>query len=389
MTASRQPASPPATSSSSFALLVTHVVLAVVLLVLSLGAATIRAFAQTPTAGQWQGTTEGEKPERIVFVLPDENAKQGAIYLLDEDNSSSARGTSTLELTKTTLGFTLANIEVAYRGTFSADHSSIAGAWTRRDKSVPLTLTHVAGDAAWEIPKSTAAMPLSADPSFEVATIRLADPDVHNSGFQVNGTRIRAHNQTMQTIVCFAYGIHRAQLIDAPSWFTAEKWEMGGVADVPGDPNLKQLKSMFRKLLAERLGLVLEEQTRDLSVYALSKGKDAAKLTPSASTNILPNVNGNGNNGVQEFRYENITMDEFASELAFWEDRPVVNHTGLDGRFDFRLRWIRDDAPPTMDANAPPVLFTAIQEQLGLKVEAMHAPTKVYVVKHVDRPSDN
>jgi uncharacterized protein (TIGR03435 family) len=386
MTASSRPANRRAHISSS--LLISRIVLAAVLVVLSLGAATVRALAQTPEIGQWQGSTEGEKPERVILVLPEGSAKQAVLYLLDEDNAAQARGTSNFELTKAGVSLALANIETDYRGSFAADHGSITGTWTVRGKGVPLTLKHVSGDAAWEIPHMTAAMPVTADPSFEVATIRLADPDVHGSGFQVNGTRIRAHNQNMQNIICFAYNIHRAQLVDAPSWFTAEKWEMGGVADIPGDPNLKQLRSMFRKLLAERLGLRLEEQTRDLSVYAVVKGKDAPRLTPSASKNILPNVNGNGNNGVQEFRYENITLDEFASELAYWEDRPFVNHTGLDGRYDFRLRWTVADTP-TMDANAPPVLFTAIQEQLGLKVEAMHSPTQVYVVKHVDRPSAN
>jgi len=389
MITSHQPTSQRANPQPSFALLVTRVFIAVVLVALSLGAATIRAFAQAPATGQWQGTTEGEKPERIILVLPADAAKQGTLYLLDEDNSSSAHGTSTFELSKTGLAFTLANIEASYRGTLNADHTSLAGTWTARGKAVPLTFAHVSGDAAWEIPKNSAAMPADADPSFDVATIRVADPDVHNSGFQVNGTRILAHNQNMQNIISFAYNIHRAQLIDSPSWFTAEKWDMGGVADIPGDPDLKQLRSMFRKLLAERLGLVLEEQTRDLSVYAIVKGKDAPKLTRSASGNSLPNVNGNGNGTVQTFVYENISLEEFGSELAYWEDRPIVNHTGLDGRYDFRLRWTRDDAPPAMDANAPPVLFTAIQEQLGLKVEAMHAPTKVYVVKHVNRPSAN
>ncbi|SEG47943.1 soil-associated protein, TIGR03435 family [Bryocella elongata] len=389
MTTSRQPTSQRPDQKPSLALLVTRIVLAAVLAILSFGAATIRAHAQAPATGQWQGTTAGEKPERVVLLLPEVAAKRGFVYLLDEENSSSAHATSTLEVSKTAVSFSLSNIEATFSGAFSADHASLTGTWTVRGKSVPLNLAHVAGDAAWEIPKISAAMDPAADPSFEVATIRLADPDLHNTGFQQDGTRSRAHNQNLETIIDFAYNIHRTQIIDAPSWIKSERWEISGISDTPGDPSLAQFRNMFRKLLADRFGLVLEEQAREIPVYALVKTKDAPKLTPSATGNTLPNVNGNGNNGVQSFVYENISLDEFASELSYWEDRPVVNKTDLSGRFDFRLSFTRNDAPPAIDSNAPPVLFTAIQEQLALKVEATHLSTKVYVVKHVEHPTAN
>lgn len=341
------------------------------------------------TAGQWQGTSEGEKPERFVLILPENTAKQARLYLLDENNPSSAHGTSTLEVTASGVSLSFANIEAGYSGAFNADRTSLAGTWTVHGKAIPLKLTHVSGDAAWEIPHVSAAMSPTADPSFEVATIRLADPNLNNTGFSQDGTRLRAHNQNLETILSFAYNIHRKQIVDAPEWFRSERWEISGISDTPGDPSLKQFRSMFRKLLAERFGLVVEEQTRELPVYALVKTKDAPKLTPSSSAATLPNVNGNGNNGVQTFVYENISLDEFSSEMSYWEDRPVVNKTDLPGRFDFRLSWSRNEAAPSLDANTPPGLFTALQEQLNLKLEATRATTTVFVVKHAEHPSAN
>lgn len=347
--------------------------------------------AQAPPAavsGQWQGTTDGPEHVRVVVLLPAASAGRAIVYLLDGRNSGRPYATTTLQLSGEHLAFAVANIEAAFNGSFAADHASIAGTWTHHGASAPLKLIRAQGGAAWELPENDAMMPVDADPSFDVATIRPADPNIHSSGIQIDGRRVIAHNQTMQTIVCFAYGIHRAQLVDAPSWFSSDRWEINGVADIPGSPNLMQMRGMFRKLLAERLGMRIDRQTRELSVYALVKGKDAPKITPSANGGVLPDSTGNGNNGVREFRYSNISMEEFAGELAFFEDRPFVNQTGLPGRYDFRLRWSTADAPST-DANTPPALFTAIQEQLGLKVESQHAPVPVFVIRHVDRPSDN
>lgn len=386
--ASRQ--SEPANPHASVALLVTRIVAAMVLAVLSFGAATIRAHAQTPSndSGQWQGTTEGPSPLRIVLLLNGAGGKQGVVYLLDGENAEWPHATSSLETTKDHLAFSVANIQVGFSGSFSPD-GALTGIWTTHGNSVPLKLVHVTGDAAWELPHVDAAMPLTADPTFEVATIKVADPDGHSSGFQLDGNRYRSLNESVRDIICFAYDIHRSQVLEAPAWVSSEKWTIDSIADIPGQPSLPQLRAMYRKLLAERFGLQMEATTREIPVYAIITTKDAPRLTRSAAKTNLPDASGNGNNGVQSYRYSNITMDEFASELSFSEDRPVVNHTGLEGRYDFRLRWTRDDAPPAMEADAPPVLFTAIQEQLGLKVDATRSSAPVYLVHKVDHPSAN
>jgi uncharacterized protein (TIGR03435 family) len=85
-------------------------------------------------------------------------------------------------------------------------------------------------------------------------------------------------------------------------------------------------------------------------------------------------------------------MDEFAGDLAFSEDRPVVNATKLPGRYDFRLKWLSTDVAPASQntaTDAPPVLFTATREQLGLSLKATRAPAEVYLIAHIERPSAN
>jgi uncharacterized protein (TIGR03435 family) len=386
--ASRQ--SEPANPHASVALLVTRIVAAMVLAVLSFGAATIRAHAQTPSndSGQWQGTTEGPSPLRIVLLLNGAGGKQGVVYLLDGENAEWPHATSSLETTKDHLLFSVANIQVGFSGAFSPD-GALSGIWTTHGNKVPLKLVHVTGDAAWALPQLDASMPVSADPTFEVATIRPTDPDVHNNGFELNGNRFRAVNETLRDLLCFAYDIHRAQVLEAPGWVSSDRWTIDSIADIPGRPSLPQIRSMYRKLLIERFGLQVESTTREIPVYAIVTTNQPFRATKSAANTSLPDATGDGNNGAHDSRYSNISMEEFASELSYFEDRPVVNHTGLEGRYDFRLRWSSADAPAAMEADAPPVLFTAIQEQLGLKVEATRSTAPVYVIHHVDRPSAN
>jgi uncharacterized protein (TIGR03435 family) len=134
-------------------------------------------------------------------------------------------------------------------------------------------------------------------------------------------------------------------------------------------------------------------------VYILSLGKAAPKMTvtanaPSDSRNFLYRKLG-------DLRVSNSTMQDFCDGLAGSAmDRPVVDHTGLTDRYDFTLKWTPDDSqflqfgprPPattTDDPNAPPSLFTAVQEQLGLKLEAGKAKAPVLVIDHIDKPSAN
>jgi uncharacterized protein (TIGR03435 family) len=315
------------------------------------------------------------------------NAAQGVVYLLDDDNPGWAHATTELMAKGSEVSFRIANIEASFKGTRTAD--AIAGVWTQHGLSQPLRLVQAAADAAWAIPAQATAMDKATDPSFEVVTVKPADPDSHRAGFHSTGRRVEAENQTLADVFCVAYGVHPKQIVGAPGWFSHERWVISGVADMPGPPNLKQIRGIFRKVLEDRFNLKVHKETQDLPVYLLEVGKGEQKMTRSmGDPDGLSDSSGNMNAGINDMRYTNITMDGFAEQLGGGTDRPILNQTGLAGRWDFRLKWTSSLAQ-TDDPNASPVLFTALQEQLGLKVETTRAPAQVYVVEHVEHPSPN
>jgi uncharacterized protein (TIGR03435 family) len=191
-------------------------------------------------------------------------------------------------------------------------------------------------------------------------------------------------------MLLFAYGIHKKQIAGAPSWVETERWDIRGVPNVSGHPSMKQLQSLTRKLLEERFGLKAHMETKDLPVYAITVAKGGEKMARNTGDpNGTQDENENSNGGMVTMRMTNMSMSEFAPDLAFFLDRPAVDRTGLPGRYDLQLKWTADDAHVPTDGSAPPGLFTAIQEQIGLKLEAVKAPTEVLVVDAVERPSAN
>lgn len=261
--------------------------------------------------------------------------------------------------------------------------------------SAPLAAQTEQGAPAGPAPIRT--MAADADPTYEVVTIKPSDPNDRNYGFQTDGRQVRVANETVDFMIAFAYGIHVKQIVGAPAWFSTDHYFVDGVPDAPGEPNLPQFRSMIRKVLADRFGLKVHSEKRELSVYALTVAKGGPKLTKS-----LGNPNGPPNDDFSTsawMKETNTTMGEYAKAMQYVLDRPVVDQTGLEGRWNFLLKWTPDESqfttigaripPPSDDPNAPPGLFTAIQEQIGLKLEAVKAAADVIVIDHVERPSAN
>jgi uncharacterized protein (TIGR03435 family) len=232
--------------------------------------------------------------------------------------------------------------------------------------------------------------PMAADahPSFEVATVKPADPN-ETGNFIVGGHRLIINNQTVTDLISFAYAVHRKQIVDGPAWLGTERFDIDGQADLPGVANLHQVQEMLQKLLHDRFDLKLHRDKRDLSIYAIKIAKGGPKLAPTASNSYgLPTQSGHGHGSLQQRKFTNNTMSDFALGMQVYMDRPVVNETNLSGRYDFTLKWTPDNAP-TNEPDAPPGLFTAIQEELGLKLEATKGPADVLVIEHIEKPSAN
>jgi len=146
---------------------------------------------------------------------------------------------------------------------------------------------------------------------------------------------------------------------------------------------------MVEKLLNNRFALRTHHEKRELSVYALTVAKGGVKLARSKSEPDAPiDQTGNLASGQQSWTFTNNTMTDFAMGMQFLVGKPVADQTSLIGRFDFTLTWTPDELR-TPDPGAPPGLFTAIQEQLGLKLDSARAPTDVLVIDYADRPSAN
>ncbi|HWB32000.1 MAG TPA: TIGR03435 family protein [Acidobacteriaceae bacterium] len=233
-------------------------------------------------------------------------------------------------------------------------------------------------------------MPKDADPDWDVVVVKPSDPNENNATFDIRGRHIIVGDRTVETILLLAYGMQRDQIVGGPEWIRTARFDADGVPNVEGQPSLEQFRSMLRKLLAERFGLVTHREQRELSIYALTVGKDGPKMASSkADPNALQSDSDNQNGGQRSIQMTNATMDGFVLELLFNTDRPVVNKTGLTGRYDFTLKWTFDETKAPADGSAAPSLFTAIQEQMGLKLDAVKAMADVLVIDKVERPGAN
>ncbi|HWG16331.1 MAG TPA: TIGR03435 family protein [Acidobacteriaceae bacterium] len=234
-------------------------------------------------------------------------------------------------------------------------------------------------------------MPRDADPGWEVVTVRPSDPNETNQSFRVEGRHVLIQRQTVETMLMVAYGLQKNQIANAPEWVKTQSFDADGVPDTEGQPSVQQFQVMVRKLLEQRFGLKTHKEQREMEVYALRVGKDEPKLTPTKSDpNALPSQNVRGGTGERFLQFTNVSMDDFALMMLYEVQRPLVNQTGLTGRYDFNLKFTKDEqAAAAADTNAAPGLFTAVQEQLGLKLDAVKAPAPVLVVDAITRPSAN
>jgi uncharacterized protein (TIGR03435 family) len=345
-------------------------------------------------AGTWQGTMQAGKEQRIVVKISktENTGWQGVVYSLDANMAYEGRAMTQMSLRGGELQFTIAPIDSSYQGKLNDDGKTIAGSWTQSGKSYALNLVRVAGDAVWEIPKADAMMPPNADPDWDVVSVKARDPN-DPSGSQslgMQGRQFVISNKTVALMLEFAYGVQKKQVVGGPAWIETERWDVAGVPDIPGHTTLKQAQILVRKLLEERFGLKVHRENKELAVYAITVAKGGAKLTKSlADPNNSPDERDNSNGGIVVMRLTNTSMSNFALALFYWLDQPAVDQTGLTGRYDFQLKWTNDESRAPTDGSAPPLLFTAIQEQLGLKLDPVKAPVQVLVVDAVERPTAN
>jgi uncharacterized protein (TIGR03435 family) len=347
--------------------------------------------------GNWQGTLEAGKGLRtLIKITKDDGKLKAVMYSIDQGGQPIP--VTSVSLQGSSVNFEIKPLDVTYAGTLNPDGNAIAGNATQNGQTHVLNLEHVTAENAWRIPEPPKSMAADAVPKFDVVTVKPSDPNRQGKGFTFRGRHAMTFNTNVNDLITFAYGLHAKQIVGAPAWFATDKFDIDGVPDVEGQPNSKQLKLLFQSVLTDRFKLTFHHDQKELSVYALEVGKSGPKLTetihnPNDPKNFLFRKLG-------ALMVTNSTMRDFCDGMqSAVMDKPVVDHTGLTARYDFTLNWTPDESQfegmgmkvpsATDDPNAPPVLSTAMQEQLGLKFEATKAAADVFVIDHVEKPSAN
>jgi uncharacterized protein (TIGR03435 family) len=352
-------------------------------------------------ADTWQGTLHAGQDVRFVFRISKADHGYTAIFYSIEQGLELPVSRITLE--GSIVKMTLAKDLATYDGKLSADDKTMTGTWSQGPSPLALVLSRSTPETAWTIdtPPKLNRMDASASPAFEVATIKPSRPDEPNKSFLLGRDRLKIVNANLSDLIVFAYGLHPKQVIGAPAWAQTDKFDIEGKPDREGVPSLDQWKIMLQKLVVERCKLSFHQDQREMAVYVLSVGKTGSRLTPSLGNAMgLPGLGFRHGVG-GDYIAHNATIGEFINSMTrnVRLDRPILDRTALTGRYDFTLDWAPDDSQfdgtgsrlpsPAEGSTNLPSLYTAIQEQLGLKLEATKASANVLVVDHVEKPSAN
>ncbi len=210
-----------------------------------------------------------------------------------------------------------------------------------------------------------------------------------------------ARNHSLKTLVAAAWNLNPKEISGGPGWVDAEHFDI--LARTPGDvrPNLEEQMTMLRALVTERFSLSFHRAPKEMPVYELTVAKGGAKLKPSTES---PDAHPEGPPplvfvvypGLVRLPARNASIREltWVMQRAVL-DRPVLDHTGLSGRYDFDLEFAPDESqfngelPRTADDANKPGLFTAMEEQLGLKLQPARGEVEAMVIDRAERPLDN
>jgi uncharacterized protein (TIGR03435 family) len=234
-------------------------------------------------------------------------------------------------------------------------------------------------------------------PKFEVASIKPADPNVRGFRIQTDpGGRYIATGVTVKFLITQAYGVRNFQVSGAPGWTDSARYDINAKGEIRIEDKPGQMDLMLQDLLADRFHLKLTREAKEMPIFALVLAKSGAKLKEST-------VGEDGRRmqtGRGRIEVQGIDMASLANMLSQQLGRTVVDKTGLTGNYDFKLEWTPDLGQPqgpkeiggaeTAPPDSPgPTIFTALQEQLGLKLESTKGPVEILVIERVEKPSEN
>ncbi len=223
----------------------------------------------------------------------------------------------------------------------------------------------------------------AASPAFEAASIKPHAEPITFSGSSASGSIAKWTAATLLDLISGAYDLNYYQIAGIPHWAESSHFDI--VARSPGGtaPTKDELHQMVRTLLAERFHLKVHNETRELPVYALTIGKSGPKLDEPDTTKP-PGLRTMANGTGIHITSWQTPMKRLAEQLSVTAGRPVLDQTGLTGAYAFKLEF----NPMTTESELPS-MSTAVQDQLGLRLEPRKAPIEILVIENAEKPSEN
>jgi uncharacterized protein (TIGR03435 family) len=223
-------------------------------------------------------------------------------------------------------------------------------------------------------------------PAFEAASVKPAPPNPTDFGVDTDPGLLRVEAQTLREIVQIAYGVNDSQVVGGPKWAETDRFDIIGKSNGPAGS--KELLAMLQTLLAERFKLTMHRETRTAQGYGLVIAKGGVKMQASESKS------SNSTGGRGKIDAQGYSMPQLAERLTRLMRVPVEDATQNNARFNFTLKWdpastsVRPSERDKSDSDQPSI-FTALEEQLGLKLAARKVMMEVIVIDGAEKPSEN
>lgn len=238
-------------------------------------------------------------------------------------------------------------------------------------------------------------------PAYDVVSIKPDKTGSGNVNIWINDGNFTAANVSLKTLILSAWGLKDAQIIGLPKWGDSARFDIKAKIIDPDRKALaaftpEQFRLMQQPILTDRFQLKFHHERKKLPVYDLVVIKSGPKFreTTAEETASDKGVNGVRAGGTsihnRQLTATGVTLSSLADSLSGQVQRIVIDYTGLAGKYNLQLSWSADDAgPPSPDSSAPPDIFTALEEQLGLKLQPGKAEIDTFVIDHAELPSEN
>lgn len=220
-------------------------------------------------------------------------------------------------------------------------------------------------------------------PVFDVISIRPNLSGSNNSGVHTERGRIVETNNTVRELIQEAFQVKDFQIIGGPGWIATARYDVVATTGTAHNSD-EQFEPLLQSMLEDRFGLKFHRETKESTIYSLTVAKGGPKMTVDTSEG-QDSSNTNSKDGRTTMTAKKVTVAMLASRLERQVGRRVIDNTGLRAAYDFTLTWSRDQS---VDPTGPSI-FTALQEQLGLKLDSAKGPVDLVVIDAVDRPTEN